>query len=81
MNIYTLEICGVLFDDDDDDDDDEAVFFVFKFLHTHTVNTSYITIYVCEGKLCRTKILWVLKFEQVGEFHKKFQNPPSRMIF
>ena len=56
-------------------------FFVFKFLHTHTVNTSYITIYVCEGKLCRTKILWVLKFEQVGEFHKKFQNPPSRMIF
>ena len=39
--------------------DDEAVFFVFKFLHTHTVYSSYITTYVCKGKLCRKNFLWV----------------------
>ena len=37
----------------------KPIFFVFKFLHTHTVYSSYITIYVYKGKLCRTKVLWV----------------------
>ena len=42
-------------------------FFVFKFLHTHTVYSSYIIVYASEGKLCRTKVLWVLKFLEVWD--------------
>ena len=37
----------------------KPIFFVLKFLHTHTVYSLGITIYICEGKVCRTKVLWV----------------------
>ena len=46
-------------------------FFVFKFLHTNRVYISYITIYVYEGKHCRTKALWVLNF-------RKFETRPQK---
>jgi hypothetical protein len=51
------------------------------FLHTHTVYSSYITLYVYYGQLYRTTILWALNFGQIGEFHQNLQNINSRMIF
>ena len=39
------------------------------------VYSSDIDIYLCKRNLCRTKVLWVLKFGEVGDRTNKNQNP------
>ena len=75
MDIYTPEISPVLFDDNNDDD--EADCFVCKFLRSHTEYSSYLNINVYKSKLCIKKVLLVLKFEYIGEFHIKFPKYPK----
>ena len=40
-----------------------------------------IDIYMCKRNLCRTKVLWVLKFGEVGDRTNKNQNPPRYETF
>ena len=49
QNLYgNLDFWIFVFDDDDDDEAD--FFFVIKFLHTNTVYSSYISVYVYKEK-------------------------------
>merc|ERR1712035_292502 len=56
-------------------------FFVFKSLDNNLVYSSDIDIYLCKRNLCRTKVLWVLKFGEVGDRTNKNQNPPMYETF
>ena len=42
-------------------------FFVFKSLDNNMIYSSYITMYIYKRNPCRTKVLWVLKFGEVGD--------------
>ena len=64
----------VLFDDNHEDGNDNGksqfFFFLFasKLLLTHgTIDSLCITIYIQEGRGCRTKVLWVKNYERVGD--------------
>ena len=50
-------------------------FFVFKSLDNNMVYSLGIDVYVRKRNPCRTKVLWVLKFGEVGGREHKFQNP------
>merc|ERR1711955_65188 len=58
-----------------------ADFFVFKSLDHNMVYSSDIDIYLCKRNLCRTKVLGVLKFGEVGDRTNKNQNPPMYETF
>ena len=49
-------------------------FFVFKSLDNNMVYTFDIDVYVCKRNRCTTKVLWVLKFWEVGGQEIFFQN-------
>merc|ERR1712035_98987 len=44
-----------------------ATFWFFKSLDNIMVNSLGIDIYVCKRNPCKTKVLWVLKFGEVGD--------------
>jgi len=61
---------------DVDVDVDGGLFFFFKSFDNNMVYSLDIDIYLCKRYLCRTKVLWVLKFGEVGDRINKNQNPP-----
>ena len=58
-----------------------ADFFVFKSLNSSIVYTSGIDVYVCKRNRCTTKVLWVLKFWQVGAQDFFFKIKAGRTVF
>ena len=56
-------------------------FWFFKSLDNNMVYSLGIDIYMCKRNLCRTKVLWVLKFGEVGDRTNKNQNPPRYEAF
>merc|ERR1712035_75746 len=56
-------------------------FLFFKSLYNTTTYSLSIDIYLCQRNLCRTKVLWVLKFGEVGDRTNKNQNPPRYEAF
>ena len=52
-------------------------FFVFKSLNNKMVYTSVIDVYVCKRNRCTTKVLWVLKFWEVGGQEFFFSKSPQ----
>ena len=49
-------------------------FFVFKSLDNNTIYSLGVDVYIHKRNLCRTKVLWVLKFGEVGTCTKENQN-------
>ena len=60
-----------------------GTFFVFKSLDNNMIYSSCIDIYLCKRNLCRTKVLWVLKFGEVGGWGTLISNSPyvGRFLF
>ena len=56
-------------------------FLFFKFLNNNMVYSSDICAIVYKRNPCRTKVLWVLKFGEVGDRTNKNQNPPRYEAF
>merc|ERR1712035_54759 len=56
-------------------------FLFFKSLDNNMIYSSDIDIYLCKRNLCRTKVLWILKFVKVGDRTNKNQNPPMYETF
>ena len=50
-------------------------FWFFKSLDNNMVYSLGIDIYMCKRNPCRTKVLWVLKFGEVGDRTNENQNP------
>ena len=56
-------------------------FFLFKFFHNKMIYSSYITMYIYKRNPCRTKVLWVLKFGEVGGRDFFFKITAGRTVF
>ena len=56
-------------------------FFVFKSHNNNIVYTSGIDVYVCKRNRCTTKVLWVLKFWEVGGQDFFFKITAGRTLF
>ena len=56
-------------------------FFVFKSLNKNMVYISGINVYVCKRNRCTTKVLWVLKFCEVGGQDFFFKITAGRTVF
>ena len=65
-----------------DDDDDEADFFVLKFLHTHTVYSLGITIYIyVKGKFAEQKSYGFKNFVKLEVDNFFFEIKAGRTVF
>ena len=56
-------------------------FFVFKSFDNNMVYTFDIDVYVCKRNRCTTKVLWVLKFLEVGDQNFFFKIKAGRTVF
>ena len=54
-----------------------ATFFVFKILDTNIVFSSDVEVHIRPMNVCRTKVLWVAKYGEVGCWGTEIPNSPN----